>query len=63
MAIRHLTYLDLTPEQRALGAAAARGRIRALLANPHLTSEQVRQLRQEQIRLAKWERGTLSSPT
>lgn len=63
MAIRHLSYLNLTPEQRTAAASVAQGRIRMLLASPSITPEQVAQLRQEKIRLAQWVEGLLTPPT
>jgi hypothetical protein len=59
MAVQHLTYLDLSPEQRARAASEARGRIKTLLANPFLTPDQAEHLRKEQLRLGQWERGEL----
>lgn len=40
MAVRTLTYRDLTQEQRAKGARRARERLMGLLNNPFLTVEQ-----------------------
>ena len=60
MAVKHLSYLDLTPEHRARAASEARGRIKAMLGNPFLTPDQAEHLRKEQMRLAQWERGELS---
>lgn len=57
MAVKHLTYLDLTPEQRALAASEARGRIKNLLANPFITPDQAEHLRLEMLRIGQWERG------
>lgn len=40
MAVRTLTYRDLTPEQRAKGARRTRERLMGLLNNPFLSVEQ-----------------------
>ena len=60
MAVKHLSYLDLSPEQRTRAATQARGRIKTMLANPFLTPDQVAHLRREQEQIGKWERGQLS---
>jgi hypothetical protein len=56
MAVQTLSYLDLTPEQRRRGANAARERIRGLLVNPFLTSDQKTHLQGELHRLDLWEK-------
>lgn len=59
MSVRHLTYLDMTPEQRTRAANEARGRLRSMFGSPFLTPEQVAHLRAEQEKIGKWERGEL----
>jgi hypothetical protein len=59
MAVKHLTYLDLTSQQRALAASEARGRIKSLLANPFVTPDQSEHLRLETVRIGLWERGEI----
>ena len=62
MAVKHLTYLDLTPEHRARSASEARVRLRALMANPFRTPEQTAHLQNEMAKLSAWERGELLVP-
>jgi hypothetical protein len=57
MAIKHLSVKDLTPEQRKEGADKARERLRALLANPFVTADQVDQVHARLVAVDKWERG------
>lgn len=57
MAIKHLTVGDLTDEQRKEGADKARDRLRALLANPFITPEQVTQVHEKLLSIDRWERG------
>jgi len=59
MALGRVTYLDLTPEQRREGAAKARSKLKALLANPMLTADQRAALRIRVDELRLWEAGTL----
>lgn len=59
VTVKHLTYLDLTPEQRMQAANEARAKIRVLLANPFITEDQAFHLSQQLARLNHWERGTL----
>jgi Ca2+-binding EF-hand superfamily protein len=54
-----LNYLDLLPEQRRGGAKVVRARIRATLANPNLTKEQIQQLKDQLQKIDSWEAGTL----
>ena len=59
MAVRTLSYLDLTPAQRRKGAGVARDRLRSLMGNPFLTADQKAHLQNEMHRLDLWEKGTL----
>ena len=59
MALGRVTYLDLTEEQRREGAARAKARLKAMLANPALTEEQRVSLQDQMTRLRMWEAGTL----
>lgn len=63
MAVRHLTYLDLTPDQRREGAARAREKYRSVLANPFLTKEQSEAVQKEIAKIDSWERGTAHTET
>ncbi len=62
MAIGHLSYLDLTPEQRHEGAKAARERVRQLLANPFLSQDQRQILADRLSHIDAWERCQLHAP-
>lgn len=62
MAIQHLTYLDLTPEQRREGAKRARDQLRSLLQNPMLTPEQLTALSDRMVHIDNWEKGALEIP-
>ncbi len=62
MAVKRITYLDLSPEQRRKGAEQARLRLRGVLANPFLPAEQVRQVHQQLEHLDQWEKGQLQLP-
>jgi hypothetical protein len=59
MAIKTLTYLDLSPEQRRAAAKGARDRLRTLLANPLLTAQQREILGDHLTQLDLWEGGRL----
>ncbi len=59
MGVIHLSYLDLTPEQRQKAAAQARSRIQTYLTHPFLSAEQRKQLQDQLARINQWERGTL----
>ena len=61
MAIKTLSYLDLTPEQRRTGSKAARERLRSLASNPFLTNEQKEQLSEQMRKLDLWEHGKLEA--
>lgn len=54
MAIRHLTYLDLTDDQRREGAKQARSRIKSALMNPGLTASQKTEFKAQLARINKW---------
>ena len=59
MAIKHISYTDLTPKQRRQGAEDARKRITAMMSSPLLTADQHLAL-QAQMRLVdQWEHGEL----
>lgn len=60
MAIKHFSYLDLTPEQRRKGAADARKRLSAMLAVPFLTPDQQSSIQAQLLNIDKWERGDLA---
>lgn len=55
MAVRTLTYRDLTPLQRAQGARKARERLLGLLNNPFLTVEQRQAVYDKIGNLKRWE--------
>jgi hypothetical protein len=59
MAVRHLSYLDLTPDQRYASAGLAREKLRGLLANPFLTREQLTSINDQIHRIDLWEKGEL----
>lgn len=59
MAIKHMTYLDLTPAQRKEGADQARAKLQGLLTNPWLTPEQRTQVGEQIARVGDWEQGRL----
>jgi hypothetical protein len=59
MAIKHITYLDLTPEQRRQGAGEARTRLQGHLAHPFLTPGQRAQVAEEFARIGAWEHGRI----
>ena len=59
MAVQRLTYLDLTPEQRALAAQKVRAQIKATSTHSLLTPEQSAHLSKKLAQLDKWEKGTL----
>lgn len=59
MAVKHLSYLDLTPEQRREGAQKGRERIQAMLMSPLLTGDQIAALHQQLDRLDQWEQGKI----
>lgn len=60
MAVGHITYLDLSLEQRRMAAARVREQIRAALANPFLDPGQRTILTAQIDRITAWERGTLA---
>lgn len=59
MAIKHLTYLDLTPAQRREGATVARERLQASLGTPFLNQDQRQVVLAEMARVVDWEAGRL----
>jgi hypothetical protein len=60
MAIKHLTYLDLTPEQRRDSARKARAQIQQQLANVLITPDQQQTLLTHLDKVNQWEAGTLA---
>lgn len=60
MAIKTISYLDLTPEQRREGARTARARLRALAANPFLNDDQRKQIADQMAHLDRWEFGKVA---
>ena len=62
MAVKHLSYLDLTVEERAKGAEGARRLLRAQLSNPFLTPEHVAHLNDQMMHLSRWEKGVVQHP-
>ena len=61
MAVKHLSYLDIAPAQRAKGAERARQQLRAQLGNPFLTPDQVLHLHEQMRHLAAWEKGLVNT--
>ncbi len=59
MAVGHVTYLDLTLEQRKAAAERLRGQVRAALGSPFLSDQQRSALHYQVDRLSRWEAGTL----
>ena len=59
MAVKLLTYLDLTPEQRKKAAQTARGQLQAAASNPFLVAGQRSMVVGQMQRLSQWEQGTL----
>lgn len=59
MAIDHITYLDLTPEQRFAGAKKARERVQTALSSPLVTRDQVDAIQAHLAHLDRWEKGTI----
>ncbi len=63
MAVGHVSYLDLTAEQRKLAANRVREQIRQAMANPFLSPEQRAILVAHVDHITKWERGLLPMGT
>lgn len=63
MAVHHLTYLDLTLEQRKAAANRVREQVRAALINPFLAPDQTAILKYQLERITKWEHGKLQIGT
>ena len=57
MTIKHLSYLDLTQQQRTAAANEARQRLKQLAANPFLTPDQQQHLQQERSNITHWEQA------
>lgn len=60
MAVKHLSYRDLSPEQRKKGAADARQRVVAMMSTPFLPAEQRAYFEKNLEQINQWERGALS---
>jgi hypothetical protein len=63
MAVRTLTYRDLTPEQRTKGARKTRERLLGLLNNPFLSVEQRQAVFDKIGNLMRWEKLQLEDLT
>ena len=59
MAVRTLSYLDLTPEQRSQAATRLRDTLRGQLGNPFLSAEQRSVVQYQVDRITQWENGRL----
>lgn len=59
MSVKHLTYLNLSPEQRREAAAKRRAQLKAMLANPLMEARQVAVVHEQLRMLAAWEAGTV----
>lgn len=59
--VRTITYLDLTPAQRARGARKARENLIGILSNPLLNEDQRNQIHAHVERISLWESGHLAS--
>ena len=59
MSVKFLSYLDLSPEQRAKGAAEVRQRLVAAMSSPFLPPDQQAHYQQEMERINLWEAGRL----
>ncbi len=59
MAIKHISYADLTPEQRRKGAEEARKRLSGMLMAPFLTPEQQLAIQAQLKNIDDWEQGRL----
>lgn len=59
MAVHHLTYLDLSLEQRKKAATRVREQVRQALANPFLQPDQRKILNAQITRITHWEHGKL----
>ena len=62
MSVKFLSYLDLSPEQRAKGAAEVRQRLVAAMSSPFLPPDQQAHYQQEMERINLWEAGRLPVP-
>ena len=60
MAIKHLTYLDIAEAQRKQAVALAKKPLREMLANPVLTNEQRKAVRERIVQLDCWEKGQVT---
>jgi hypothetical protein len=61
MAVRTLTYRDLTAEQRRRGAKTVRERLMGVLSQPFITDDQRKAIYEKFNRLDHWERLALAS--
>lgn len=62
MGIKHLSYLDLNPQQRRQSANLAQQQLKRRLSDPSLTAEQQAQLRARVNHLGQWADGSLGTP-
>lgn len=60
MAVKTLSYLELSPEDRKVAARQARERLRGLMANPLLTPENRETLADHLAHLDDWEAGKVT---
>ncbi len=59
MAIQHMSYTSLPPQQRQAGAKAAKQRLHVILSSPILTQEQRQILLAAVAKIVAWEQGKL----
>lgn len=59
MGVKHLTYLDLSEEQRREAANDARARLQMHLSNPTLTGDDHARIMAQIAELDRWEAGTI----
>lgn len=59
MGAKHVTYLDLSAEQRREAASQARARLRTHLSNPTLTPDQAAQIQAQMANIDRWEQGAI----
>lgn len=59
MSVKHMSYLDLSPQQRREAAATRRTHLKAMLANPIMDQLQAKVIMRQLQVLAAWEAGTI----
>ena len=62
MGIKHISYLDLSPDQRSRSALRAQQQIKERLGDPTLSADQVKTLRNRIDHLGRWAGGNLPKP-